>query len=116
MSESRNTIALKLRPILGLFVPQWEITGEIKSGSMVLGRRGGEMRRRTLTFTDFLFLFTKHITRLLLFTLSELTCDFFSKSFIAKGKPLAWPEGVMGSFSPLKPRDPTIQLNLWSKW
>ncbi len=42
LSESRSTIGPKLRPTLGRFAAWWEITGEIKSGSMVLGRKDGQ--------------------------------------------------------------------------
>lgn len=59
MSKS-STIGLKHSPIFGLFTPRWEITGEIKSGSMVLAGGDREMRRRTLTFSDFLSLLFPH--------------------------------------------------------
>lgn len=78
--ESRSTIGPKPRPILGLLTPRWEIRGEIKSGSMVLGRNGrwGEGRWPSVIFLFSLSFYTHsdtHISRLV-FTISTMarTC------------------------------------------
>lgn len=112
---------------IGWFTTRREIRGEIKSGSMALWRREGEMRRRTLTFSVFLpLLFPLHIRiRTFTHTLSDgrnMHMVAFLKVLQPRVKPRAWPEvrerGVMGSvyhWSQERPTTSTVQLNPWPK-